>query len=140
MKKTLVLIRDGALVTVCSIIGLILSFVIYVIAFMYFEKITNGNYYFVTPLRLIHGIVWLILGLVLYKTKIIDWLKASILTISVATFLISAGVTLYTKPIFTSISIFLVLMISLLALLRKGMKWYHYYALILALAAVMSYL
>jgi len=140
MKKTLVVIRDGMLVTICSFIGLVLSFFIYYLLFMLFETIGPQKYLSVSTLRVSHGFIWLIAGLVIYKTKIPDWLKASVLAVSLGTFIIASGVQLYEKPLFITSITFLITTITILALYRKDKRWYHYYALALALTAIIIYL
>ena len=84
-----------------------------------------------------HGFV---LCLIIYRTRIYDWLKASILTASLTTFMVGIGVQIYETPIVIGLVMLFVSAIVVLLLHRMKKKWYHYYVLIISVAAALFYL
>jgi hypothetical protein len=99
-----------------------------------FESVANqdGSYGFVSPLRVGYGIDWLALCLIIYRTKISDWLKASILAGSLTTFMVGKGVQFNKTPIVVGLVILLVAAIGVFLLLKMKKKWYHYFAIIIS--------
>lgn len=133
-------VKNGILVTIGSFFAWILSFGVYFILFMLFERMENqsGSYRFVPWVRLGYGIAWLAVIWVTYRSRLPEWIKASILAGSLTTFLAAIGVLLYETPVITGLVIILVA--AALFLLRKmNKKWYHYYAVVLSIGAALFY-
>ena len=101
MSKKSGIIKEGMIVTIASLLTLAVAFMLYFMIFMIFESIANqdGSYGFVSSLRVGYGILWLGLCLIVYRTTLSDWLKASVLTASLTTFMVGIGVQLYESPI-----------------------------------------
>ena len=78
--------------------------------------------------------------MIVYRTTIYDWLKASVLTASLTTFMVGIGVQLYESPIVVGLVLFLVAATSAFLLHRTNQKWYHYYAIAISIIAALFYL
>lgn len=145
MSKPTGIVKHAVLVTIGSFVIMILSFALYFGLFMLAERLfssPNGEFghRFVSPLRLGYGIVWILAVLLLYRTKMVDWLKAVFLAGALATFWAGAGVQLYRNPLLgRGIVVMVVLAICILMLLRRKSAWYHYLAAGLAAAASLFY-
>ncbi|WP_143298353.1 hypothetical protein [Carnobacterium alterfunditum] len=100
----------------------------------------ESPYNFVSFLRVGYGIIWLLLCSIIYRAKIYDWLKASVLTSSLATFMIGIGVQLFEKPIIVGLIMFVVVAISVFLLHRMKKQWYHYYSIVISMIATLFYL
>lgn len=142
MNKKSGIIKEGLLVTIASLLILAVAFMLYFLIFMVFESIANqdGSYGFVSSLRVGYGILWLGLCLIVYRTTLSDWLKASVLTASLTTFMVGIGVQLYKSPIVVGLVLLLVASISVFLLHKMKQKWYHYYAVALSILAALFYL
>ena len=142
MNKKSGIIKEGKLVTIASLLILAVAFMLYFLIFMVFESIANqdGSYGFVSSLRVGYGILWLGLCLIVYRTTLSDWLKASVLTASLTTFMVGIGVQLYESPIVVGLVLFLVAATSVFLLHKMNQKWYHYYAITIAIIAALFYL
>lgn len=142
MKKKYDILKHALLVTIGSLLILVFAFILYYLVFMILETVANrdGSYNYVSTLRIGYGIVWIAAGIIIYRTKIYDWLKACILTGSLGAFMIGTGVVLFEKPILVGIIMFLVSSTSIFVLFKVKKKWYHYYAVALALCAALYYL
>lgn len=142
MNTNFKIIKDGMLVTICSIIAFAIAFMFYYLIFMLFETIANqdGSYRFVSTVRIGYGVIWIAVCLIIYRTKIYDWLKATILTCSLSTFMIGIGVQLYKMPIIAGLVMFLVIVASVFLIYKKKKKWYHYYAIFISIIATLMYL
>lgn len=142
MNKRSEIIKEGMLVTIASFIAVAVAFMLYFLIFTVFETIANqdGSYGFVSYLRVGYGIVWLGLGLIVYRSAIYDWLKASLLTASLTTFMVGIGVQLYGNPVIAYFAVLLVAAISAFLLHKTKQKWYHYYAVVLSIIAALFYL
>lgn len=142
MNKKSGIIKEGLLVTIASLLTLAVAFMLYFMIFMVFESIANqdGSYGFVSQLRVGYGIIWLGLCLIVYRTTVYDWLKASVLTASLTTFMVGVGVQLYESPIVVGLVLFLVAATTAFLLHRMNQKWYHYYAVALSILAALFYL
>ena len=142
MNKKSGIIKEGLLVTIASLLTLAVAFMLYFLIFMVFESFANqdGSYGFVSSLRVGYGIIWLGLCLIVYRTTIYDWLKASVLTASLTTFMVGIGVQLYESPIVVGLVLFLVAATSAFLLHRTNQKWYHYYAIAISIIAALFYL
>lgn len=142
MSKKSGIIKEGISVTLASLLTLAVAFMLYFLIFMVFESVANqdGSYGFVSPLRVGYGIVWLGIGLIVYRTTINDWLKASVLTASLTTFMVGIGVQLYESPIIVGLILLLVAATSIFLLHKTKQKWYHYYAVALSILAALFYL
>jgi hypothetical protein len=118
------------------------AFMLYYLIFMFFETVADqdGSYGFVSILRVGYGILWLGLGLIVYRTTIYDWLKASMLTASLTTFMVGIGVQMYESPIVVGLVLLLVAATSVFLLHKTKQKWYHYYAVVIAIIAALFYL
>ena len=142
MNKKSGIIKEGLLVTIASLLTLAVAFMLYFLIFMVFESFANqdGSYGFVSSLRVGYGILWLGLCLIVYRTTLYDWLKASVLTASLTTFMVGIGVQLYKSPIVVGLVLLLVASISVFLLHKMKQKWYHYYAVALSIIAALFYL
>lgn len=142
MSKKSRIIKEGIFVTIVSLLTLAVAFMLYFLIFMVFESIANqdGSYGFVSQLRVGYGIIWLGLCLLVYRTTIYDWLKASVLTASLTTFMVGIGVQLYESPIIVGLVLFLVAATSVFLLHKMNKKWYHYYAIAISIIAALFYL
>jgi hypothetical protein len=143
MNKKSEVIKEGILVTIASFLALAVAFMFYFLIFMVFETVANqdGSYGFVSRLRVGYGIIWLGLGLIVYRrTAIYDWLKASVLTASLTTFMVGIGVQLYESPIIAYFVLLLVAATSVFLLYKTKQKWYHYYAVVISIIAALFYL
>ena len=142
MSKKSRIIKEGILVTIASFLTLAVAFMLYFLIFMVFESIANqdGSYGFVSQLRVGYGIIWLGLCLLVYRTTVYDWLKASVLTASLTTFMVGIGVQLYESPIVVGLVLFLVAATSVFLLHKMNQKWYHYYAVAISIIAALFYL
>ena len=69
-----------------------------------------------SPLRVGYGITWMVLCFIIYRTKTREWLKASVLTGSLTTFMIGIGVQLFEKPIIVGLIMFVVVSIIIFLL------------------------
>ena len=142
MSKKSGIIKEGMLVTIASFLALAAAFMLYYLIFMVFETVANqdGSYGFVSILRVGYGILWLGLGLIVYRTTIYDWLKASVLTASLTTFMVGIGVQMYESPIVVGLVLLLVAATSAFLLHKTKQKWYHYYAIVISIIAALFYL
>ena len=142
MSKKSGIIKEGMLVTLASFLALAAVFMLYYLIFMFFETVADqdGSYGFVSILRVGYGILWLGLGLIVYRTTIYDWLKASMLTASLTTFMVGIGVQMYESPIVVGLVLLLVAATSAFLLHKTKQKWYHYYAVVIAIIAALFYL
>jgi hypothetical protein len=133
---------QGLIVTVLSFMALAISFIIYLLIFTLFEAIGNqdGSYGFVSKVRIGYGIFWLVLYLLVYRTKLADLLKAGLLASTLATLMIGIGVQLSEIPILAAGTTFTIVVVSVLILVRTKKAWFHYYAVILALVSALIYL
>jgi len=142
MSKKSAFIKEGILVTIVSFAAMVLSFMLYYLVFMLFDSIENraGSYGFVSYIRVGYGFLWIFLCLILYRAKIPDWLKASILAASLTTFMAAIGVQLFKSPIIVGLIMLLVSVIGVLLLYKMKKKWYHYYAIGISVIAAVFYL
>lgn len=142
MNKKSETIKDGILVTIGSLLALAVAFMLYFLIFMIFETVANkdASYNFVSSLRIGYGIVWIILCLIIYRTRVSEWLKASILVGSLTTLMAGIGVQLYKTPIVIGLVMFLVSAIGVFLLHKMKKKWYHYYALVISVITTLFYL
>jgi hypothetical protein len=141
-KKTTSILKPLILVTLSGLLLITSAFVLYVSFFLLQESMGNegSRYGFVSTYRASYGIIWSIIGLVAYKLKLPDWLKAGFLTASIGTLLVTFSVNHYQSM--TQILLFagFVTAIVLFLLIKTKRKWYHFYALSLALLAVLAYM
>lgn len=145
-------IKDGIFVTIGSIVVLILSFALYFLLFRLFEGMIMGeqegmvvghqpdSLNFVSWLRMGYGIAWLLGGLPVYRSGLPEWFKASILAGALTSFFAAFGVQLYEMPMIMTGVIILVIAAALVWLYKMHKKWYHYYAVAIAIAASAFYL
>ncbi len=142
MNKHSGIIKDWVLVTAGSFITMAASFMLYYLFFMIFETMANkdGSYSFVSPVRVGYGIIWLAFCLIIYGTKIPEWLKASILAVSLTTFMAAIGVQLYRTPIIAGIIIILIVASAVFMLRKMNKEWYHYYAVAISIFAGLIYI
>jgi len=134
--------KEAILVTLGSFAVLVIAFTLYFLIFMLFETVANqyGSYRFVPPVRVGYGIVWIVFCVILYRTKVSDWIKASILTGSLATLMIGLGVQLFENPIFVGLVVFLTAGTAIFLLYKMKKNWYHYLAILIAVIAAIIYL
>lgn len=142
MNKKSETIKDGVLVTISSFIVMAAAFMLYFLIFMIFENIANqdGYYTFVSPVRVGYGIIWIVFCLMMYRTRIPEWIKASILAGSLATFMAGIGVQLYETTIIAGLVALLAVGAAIYMLHKMNKKWYHYYAIAISIIAVLFYL
>ena len=142
MNKKSEKIKDAVLVTVGSFIVMAVAFMLYFLMFTIFETMANqdGSYSFVSWIRVGYGIIWIVLCLIIYRTRIPEWLKAGILAGSLTTFMAGIGVQLYKAPIIAGLVILLAVGTAIFLLRKMNKKWYHYYAIAISLIAALFYL
>lgn len=142
MNKKSGTIKDGVLVTVGSFIAMAVAFMLYFLIFMLFETMANqdGSYSFVSWIRIRYGIIWIILCLMICRTKIPEWVKASILAGSLTTFMAGIGVQLNETPLIVGLIILLAIGTAVFLLHKMNKKWYHYYAIVISIVATLFYL
>ena len=142
MKIKSQILKQWLSVTFVSVLLLGASFLVYFMLFAFFERLGNsdGQYGFVSILRVGYGIFLMALCVCLYFTKMLDWLKACFLTVGMSAFLIAISVQLYYAPwIFITLAAFVILM-GLFILFKLKKKWYHYYAILLVIPFLILYL
>ncbi len=124
MNKKSGQIKVIILVTVGSLVALAIAFMLYFLIFMLFENIANqdGSYSFVSPVRVGYGIIWIVLCLIIYRTKIPEWIKASILAGSLTTFMAGIGVQLYENPAIVGFVLLLVPSVAVFLLREMNKK------------------
>lgn len=141
-KKTTSILKPLILVTLSGFLLIAFAFALYVSFFLLQESMGNegSRYGFVSIYRASYGVIWGIIGLIAYKLKLPDWLKAGFLTASTGTLLVTFSVNHYQS--ITQILLFagFVTAIILFLLIKTKRKWYHFYALSLALLAVLAYM
>lgn len=142
MNKKTQIIKEALLVTIGSFVISAISFLLYFLIFMLFEKMANhdGSFGFVSWVRIGYGIIWIVLCIIIYRTKISDWFKACILAASLTTFVVAIGVKSFETPIIAYLVMFLVAVIGVFLLYKTKKKWYHYYAIVLSVIAALFYL
>ena len=142
MNKKSEIIKEGVLVTVGSLVALVVAFALYFLIFMFFENMANqdGSYTFVSPVRVGYGVVWIVFCLIIFRTRIPEWLKASILAGSLTTFIVGIGVQSYATPIIAGLVALLAVGAAIYMLHKMNKKWYHYYAIAISIIAALFYL
>lgn len=134
-------IKQGFYVIIGSIVLLGLSFIVYFGLFRMFQTILNpeGRFGFVMLLRNGYGTVLLVCAILNYRNKMVEWLKASILSAGLGTFSISLSVSLYEAPILAFGIIFVMLSLTALYLVNTHQKWFHYIPIGMSLLAIWLY-
>lgn len=135
-------IKDGVFVTIGSLITWIVAFGGYFLLFMLLERrgTQPGSYGFVSWLRMGYGMLWILLCVAAYRSSLPEWFKASVLAGAITTFIASFGVQLHASLFIIGFLIALVAVIAVLLLHKMHKKWYHYYAVLLSMAAGVFYL
>lgn len=145
-------IKAGIFVTIGSIVALILSFALYFLLFRLLEGMAMGDRQgmdvghepdslgFVSWLRMGYGIAWILLCLAVYRSKLPEWFKASILAGALTTFFAAFGVQLYETPVIVVAVMIVAIGAALFGLRKMNKKWYHYYAVAISIVAGMFYL
>lgn len=141
MNKKSEAIKNGVLVTAVGLIAMAVAYLLYFLIFMLFETVANqdGSYRFVSWIRVGNGFLWIILCLIIYRTKLPEWLKAGILAGSLTTFMAGTGVQLYETPILAGLIILVAVGTAVLLLRKMNKKWYHYYAVAISIIAALAY-
>lgn len=134
-------IKQGVFVVIGSIVLLGLSFIVYFGLFRMFQTIINpdGHFGFVMFLRLGYGIILILLAFLNDRTKTAEWLKASIMSAGLGTFLISITVSLYETPLLATMFIFIVLSGAAYYMFDTHQKWFHFIPIVLSLLAIWIY-
>lgn len=142
MNKKSETFKEGILVTIGSFAALAIAFMFYFLIFMLFETTANqdGSYSFVSWMRIGYGIIWIVLCLIIYRTRIPEWIKASILAGSLTTFMVGSGVQLFETPIIVGVVMLLVAAAAAFLLRKMNKKWYHYYAIAISIIVALFYL
>lgn len=142
MNKKTEMIKEGLLVTLGSFVASAIAFLLYFLIFRLFQAMANhdGSFGFVSWIRVGYGIIWIVFCFIIYRTKIHDWLKASILSASLTAFIVAIGVQSYRTPIIAYLVMFLAAAIGVFLLYKMKKKWYHYYAIALSIIAALFYL
>lgn len=103
MKNTSIIIKNGLIVTGGSLVSLAVAYGIYVFLFLTVREmaIQAGTFDLISKVRIIYGISAILICALIYRTRLIDWIKASVLAGALATMMISIGVQMYEfKPFF----------------------------------------
>ena len=134
-------IKQGIYVILGSIVLLGLSFIVYFGLFRMFQLILNpeGRFGFVMLLRIGYGIILILLAFLNYRTKTEEWLKASVMSAGLGTFLISLTVSLYETPILAYVVVIVTLSITAYYLFKTQQKWFHYIPIGMSLLAIWLY-
>lgn len=134
-------IKQGIYVILGSIVLLGLSFIVYFGLFRMFQLIINpeGRFGFVMLLRIGYGIILILLAFLNYRTKTEEWLKASVMSAGLGTFLISLTVSLYETPILAYVVVIVTLSITAYYLFKTQQKWFHYIPIGMSLLAIWLY-
>lgn len=142
MNKNSEVIKQGIYVTIGSFAAMAISFIFYYLIFTLFETVLNhdGSFVFVSPVRVGYGIIWILLCLIIYRTKISDWLKACIMAGSLTTFMAGIGVKFYETPIIAGLVLILISVMCVFLLHNMKKEWYHYYAIVISIMAALFYL
>lgn len=135
-------IKQGVYVILGIIVLLGLSFIVYFGLFRILQLILNpeGHFGFVIFLRIGYGIVFILLAFLNYRTKSAEWLKASILSAGLGTFLIGLMVSLYETPILVYAIVFVTLSVTAYYLFKTQQKWFHYIPIGMSLLAIWLYI
>lgn len=139
MVNTSEMIRKGLLVAVGGMILLVVSFFLYLFLFRMLGS-PSGSYNFVAPLRVGYGVMWLLAVILIYRSDAADWLKAVFLAGGLGTFMITEGVQLYRWPVLQIGAASAVILGSVYLLYRSKKRWYHYFAVILAVSVLLFYI
>ena len=139
MIKASEMIKKGLLVTAGGMLLLVMSFFLYMFLFRMFGA-PDESFRFAAPLRAGYGIMWLIAVIMIYRTNAADWLKAVFLAGGLGTFMITEGVQLYRWPVLQIVLASTVILGSVILLYRSKMKWYHYFAVLLAATGILFYM
>ncbi|HOZ38551.1 MAG TPA: hypothetical protein PLH64_07390 [Anaerolineaceae bacterium] len=97
---------------------------------------TNPTAMPVFIIRRVYALVLLVVYLVLFRTKISDLLKATILVGPLGFFLTTAILTYYEKPMLAIVAILVIAAVSTFLLYRMKKPWFYYYAI--AITVVVS--
>ena len=135
-------IKQGIYVILGIIVLLGLSFIVYFGLFRIFQLILNpeGHFGFVMFLRIGYGIILILLAFLNYRTKTAEWLKASIMSAGLGTFLIGLTVSLYETPILAYAIVFVTLSVTVFYLFKTQQKWFHYIPIGMSLLAIWLYI
>lgn len=135
-------IKQGIYVVLGSIVLLGLSFIVYFGLFRVFQIILNPEerFGFVMILRIGYGIFLVLLAFLNYQTKTAEWLKASIMSAGLGTFLIGLTVSLYETPILAYAIVFVTLSVTAVYLFKTKQKWFHYIPIGMSLLAIWLYI
>jgi hypothetical protein len=142
MSKKSEIFRDGGLVTVGSLTAMVAEYALYYMLFMLFMRIfpMDGSFHFVAPLRIGYGILWIPVCLILYRTKIPEWLKACFLAGALTALMTTVGVQLYQTPVASAAVLLVADALAVFLLIKAKKQWFHYYAIALATLAAVFYL
>ncbi|MDD3027248.1 MAG: hypothetical protein PHI41_04255 [Erysipelotrichaceae bacterium] len=142
MKNISIIIKNGLIVTGGSLVSLAVAYGIYVFLFLTVREmaIQAGTFDLISKVRIIYGISAILICALIYRTRLIGWIKASVLAGALATMMISIGVQMYEfKPFFFAIMI-LAVGLSVYLIHRMDLPWYHYYAILISILATLFYL
>ncbi|MFA5006128.1 MAG: hypothetical protein WC509_01480 [Candidatus Izemoplasmatales bacterium] len=133
--------KDGLLVTVIGLSTMAAAFLLYYLLFALFEAFFDrgGTYGFVSWIRIGHGIAWILACFLIYRTRIAEWFKAGILAGALTAFMTGIGVQLYETPIVALLLDILAAETAAFLLCVMNKKWYHYYAVAMAVIAGLIY-
>lgn len=135
-------IKQGIFVIVGSFLMLGLSFMLYFGLFRVFQTILNpeGRFGFVMFLRIGYGIILLLIAIIVDRTQLPEWLKASFLSAGLGTFLITLSVALYKTPMLAYASIALTLGLTVFHLIKTKRKWFSFIPIVMTLIAIGVYM
>ena len=121
---------------------MVAAFALYYLFFLLFETIfpMDGSFHFVSPLRIGYGILWIVVCLILYRTKIPEWLKACILAGALTALMSTLGVQLYRTPVAAVVIMLLADGLTVFLLIKAKKQWFHFYAIALSTLAAVFYL
>lgn len=141
MREIRKVFRQWLCVTVGAALLLGAAFLLYFFLFALLERLANTdrNYAYVSYLRIGYGALWFVVCPLAYRMRMPDCLKACILAAGLSAFLIALSVQLYDVPwLYMTVSAIPVLS-GVIALTLRRSPWYHYYALLLVIVAVVIY-
>ena len=134
-------IKQGVYVIIGSIVLLGLSFIVYFGLFRIFQAILNpeGRFGFVMFLRVGYGILLLVIAIFIDRMKLPEWVKASVLSAGLGTFLIALSVALYQSPMIMVALIAVTLGLTVFLLIKSKKSWFSFIPIILILIAIWVY-
>jgi len=124
------------IITIGGLLALGMCYLLFVLINNFFEFrlfSANPSEVPVFIIRRVLAQLLLVLYVVLFRTKISDIVKSTILVGPMGFFFSTAILTLYQKPVWAIVIIVLITAVSIFLLSRSKKPWFYYYAVAIAL-------